>query len=151
MLRQSARSAMTTAALLGGAFAAGVGFAETQENPKNGLTPLIASGETVVGEKIIYPTGTPAKITAAILSLAPGQETGWHTHNVPTTGIMLEGELTVDYGDRGTRVYRAGDAVIEAMTVAHNGRNTGSGPMRVFAVFIGAVGVANTVPITDKK
>lgn len=150
MPRRMFRSALTTAALMSAAFVAGVGFAEAP-TPKTWLTPLISSGETVMGEKVEYPTSGPAKITAAILTLAPGQETGWHTHGVPTSGIMLEGELTVDYGEKGTRIYRQGDAVIEAMKVAHNGKNTGSGPMRVFAVFMGAEGVPNTVPMADKK
>jgi quercetin dioxygenase-like cupin family protein len=60
---------------------------------------------------------------------------------------MLDGELTVDYGDKGKRVYRAGDAVLEAIHVAHNGRNTGSGPMRILAVFMGAEGLPNSVPV----
>ena len=42
----------------------------------------------------------------------------------------LEGELTVDYGDKGKHVYRAGDALLEAINVRHNGQNTGSGPAR---------------------
>jgi quercetin dioxygenase-like cupin family protein len=58
---------------------------------------------------------------------------------------MLEGEITVDYGAKGTRTYRKGDALIEAIDVLHNGRNTGSGVARVLAVFMGAEGVPNTV------
>jgi hypothetical protein len=34
---------------------------------------------------------------------------------------------------------------MEAIAVAHNGRNTGSGPARILAVFVGADGVPNTV------
>jgi len=97
---------------------------------------LLASGETIVGEKIAYPAGAPAKVTAAILTLAPGASTGWHTHGLPTFGYILEGELTVDYGDKGRRVYRAGDALLEAIAIAHDGRNTGAGSMRILAVFM---------------
>ena len=37
------------------------------------------------------------------------------------------------------------DTFMEAIGVAHNGRNTGSGPARILAVFMGADGVPNTV------
>jgi quercetin dioxygenase-like cupin family protein len=79
--------------------------------------------------------------------MAPGQETGWHTHDVPLTGIVLEGELTVDYGERGTRTYREGQSIAEAIAVPHNGRNSGAGIMRLFAVYIGAEGVPNATPV----
>lgn len=107
---------------------------------------LLASGETIVGEKIAYPAGAPAKVTAAILTLTPGASTGWHTHGVPAFGYILEGELTVDYGEKGVRVYQAGDALLEAIDVAHDGRNSGKGPMRILAVFMGAEGLATSVP-----
>jgi quercetin dioxygenase-like cupin family protein len=109
-------------------------------------TQLLASGETVVGEAIAYPTGSPAKVTAAVLTLAPGASTGWHTHGIPTFGYILEGELTVDYGAKGVRVYRAGDALLEAIHIAHDGRNTGAGPMRILAVFMGADGLPTSAP-----
>ena len=56
---------------------------------------------------------------------------------------MLEGELTVDYGDRGRRTYRAGDAFVEAMQVPHRGLNEGSGIVRLLAVYVGADGTEN--------
>ncbi len=83
--------------------------------------------------------------------MQPGEETGWHEHGVPMFGYILEGELTVDYGAEGTRVYRKGDAVIEAIDTAHNGRNTGSGVARILAVFMGADGVANTTKVAPSR
>jgi quercetin dioxygenase-like cupin family protein len=114
--------------------------------PATPAAPLLASGETIVGERIVYPAEAPAKVTAAVVTLAPGEETGWHTHGMPVFGYMLEGELEVDYGPKGKHVYRAGDAVLEAITVEHNGRNVGTGPMRILAVFMGAEGLMPTKP-----
>jgi len=114
------------------------------------VAQLLASGETIVGEKIAYPAGAPAKVTAAILTLAPGASTGWHTHGLPTFGYILEGELAVDYGDKGVRVYRAGAAVLEAIDIAHDGRNTGATAMRILAVFMGAEGMATSVPVPGR-
>jgi quercetin dioxygenase-like cupin family protein len=108
---------------------------------------LLSSGQTIVGETLNYPSGAPARITAAILTLPPGAATGWHTHGVPVFGYILDGELTVDYGDKGNRVYRAGEALLEAIQVAHNGRNTGSDPMRILAVFMGVEGSSISVPV----
>ncbi len=139
--------ALGTALCLGG-FVCGQ-FVHAREGEAQTL-PLLASGETIVGETIAYPAGAPAKVTAAILTLAPGASTGWHTHGLPTFGYILEGELTVDYGDKGVHVYRAGDALLEAIDVAHDGRNTGAGPMRILAVFMGAEGLPTSVAAPAK-
>lgn len=101
-------------------------------------------------EPIVYPTQSPAKLTGGIVALQPGDETGWHAHGMPLTGIILEGELTVDYGARGMRTYKQGDAIAEAIAVPHNGRNTGQGVMRLFAVFIGAEGLVGTIAVPPK-
>lgn len=108
--------------------------------PQKRFTPLLATSKTVMDEAIVYPSGT-AKLTTGFLTMDPGDETGWHTHGMPLTGLVLEGELTVDYGDKGKRIFRAGDSIAEAINVPHNGRNTGSGVMRLFVVFIGAEGL----------
>ena len=108
-----------------------------------GTRPVLSTGTTVTDEPIRYPSGTP-HITAVELTFKPGQQTGWHVHPVPLFGYVLEGELTVDYGAKGKRIYRKGDALMEAMNEAHNGRNTGRRPLKLLVVFMGADGVPNT-------
>ncbi len=71
-------------------------------------TPLLSTGSTVLGETLHYPTGGPAHVTAAIVTLAPGARTVLHRHGVPMFAYVLDGEITVDYGDRGKRTYQAG-------------------------------------------
>jgi quercetin dioxygenase-like cupin family protein len=110
------------------------------------VRPILTTGSTIIGEPIRYPAGAPALISAVEITLQPRQQTGWHTHPVPLFGYILEGELTVDYGPEGQRIYRKGDALVEAMNEAHNGRNTGESPVRILAVFIGMEGVQGTVP-----
>lgn len=109
---------------------------------------LLSTSETVIGQPITYPTG-PALVTSSIITMEPGQATGWHRHDAPLVGYMLDGEITVDYGPDGTRVYRAGDALVEALGSSHNGINTGPDTVRILAVSIGAEGVANTVALPD--
>ena len=109
--------------------------------------PLLATGTTVVGETIRYPTSGPAHVTGSIVTLAPGARTVLHKHGVPMFAYILEGEITVDYGAKGKRTYRHGDALMEAMDVAHFGENTGIQPMRLIAVYMGAKGASDVVPV----
>ena len=110
------------------------------------LRTILSTGTTVTGELLQYPSGGPALITAVEITFEPGQQTGWHTHPVPLFGYMLEGELTVDYGEKGQRIYRKGDALVEAMSTAHNGRNMGQSTAKILAVFIGKEGLQGSVP-----
>ncbi len=116
----------------------------TPQAYQNLLTPLLQSGTDVLGDPLVYPEGTP-NVTAAIVTIPPGGETGLHSHEVPLFAYILEGELTVDYGDKGKKTYRAGEPVLEAQNHAHNGVNTGTVPMKLLAVYIGSTDKRNTV------
>lgn len=96
--------------------------------------------KTIIGETIRYPAGDPTNIQSLVVTLLPGEATGWHKHGVPTYGYILSGSVTVDYGEKGKRTYRAGDAFMEAMDWWHNGRTEGGEPVRILVVFMGAKG-----------
>ena len=102
-------------------------------------------------EAIVYPVGAAAKLTAGIVAMAPGDETGWHTHGVPVTGLILEGDLTVDYGDKGTRTFHQGESIAEAINIPHNGKNLGAGIVKLFVVYIGAEGMPTTTAIKNDQ
>jgi quercetin dioxygenase-like cupin family protein len=104
--------------------------------------PVLMTSETVMGETIVYPPGK-AIVNSAIITLAPGERTIAHRHGAPFFAYILEGEITVDYGDRGKRTYRQGEALMEAMSVEHVGMNTGAAPVRLLGVYMGAAGVDN--------
>ena len=135
-------SALALAATLG--LAAGVALGRTSYPP---LDVLLKTSASVLGQPLAWPAGTP-EITAAIVTLEPGKATGWHHHDVPLLGYILEGALTVDYGPAGSRTYAAGDAFVEAFRTDHDGRNDGSVPMRLLAVYMGAEGVPPSVAAT---
>jgi quercetin dioxygenase-like cupin family protein len=104
---------------------------------------LLSTSKTVVGEDIRYPsTGSP-RITVSIVTVAPGSDAAFHRHPAPLVAYILEGELSVDYGAKGTRTYRQGDALVEAMDVSHRGYNPGKSLVKLLAVYIGAEGTAN--------
>ena len=138
------------AVILAGLVAATPALGEEPKAYQNLLTPLLSSGETVIGQPIAYPAGT-AKVTAAIVTVPPGGETGWHTHPVPLLATILEGELSVDYGSKGTKVFKAGDALLEAMNWPHNATNIGTVPVRILAVYMGADGALNAETAAGAK
>ena len=104
---------------------------------------LLVTGTTVVGENIQYPTSGAPRITVAVVTVAPGNPAAFHRHPVPLVAYILEGELTVDYGEKGVKTFRQGDALVEAMNVPHRGMNLGSGIVKLLAVYVGAEGSAN--------
>jgi quercetin dioxygenase-like cupin family protein len=138
------RHRLPIAACLLAALSAPASLAGAQDNGYPAV-PLLSTGTTIVGETLHYPTGGPAHVTAAIVTLAPGAKTILHKHGVPLFAYILDGEITVDYGDRGKQTYRKGDAFMEAMDVAHFGIDTGREPVRILSVYIGAEGAAADV------
>ncbi|CAA2137532.1 hypothetical protein HYPP_00512 [Hyphomicrobium sp. ghe19] len=114
--------------------------------PSITFTPLLQTSKTVIDEPIVYPTGAPAKITAGYIDVPPGVSTGWHQHGIPLVGMVMEGELTVDYGNKGKRTYKQGDTFVEAINQTHQGTNTGTAPLRLLAVYIGAEGMPTSIP-----
>lgn len=113
------------------------------------VTTLLATETTIIGQKITYPKTDNAKVTAITVTMQPGQTTGWHKHDVPVFAYILEGELTVDYGRDGKRVYRTGDSFMEAQHSAHTGSNQGEKPVKLIAVHIGGQGIPNSEPMAQ--
>lgn len=121
-----------------------LGASHTQDYPA--ARPILSSGVTVSGETIRYPTEGEAQVNAAIVTVAPGQRTGWHRHGVPLFAYILAGELIVDYGAKGTRTYKSGDGFLEAMNWPHDGHNAGTTPVSILVVYMGAKGAAEVLP-----
>jgi quercetin dioxygenase-like cupin family protein len=143
------RIAIVVAALLCIALAsAGRLSAEENAAPVPSTAPLLSTGTTILGETLHYPTNGPAHVTAAIVTLPPGGRTVLHKHGVPMFGYILEGEIAVDYSDRGKRTYHQGDAIMEAMDAAHFGADAGPQPVRILTVYMGADGAPpNVIPV----
>jgi quercetin dioxygenase-like cupin family protein len=149
-LSVSLKSGAVCAALLGAALLVAVAASLTgavralaDDQPK--VETLLETGTTNLGQPLAYPTEGAPRITAVIVTLEPGEETGRHRHPVPLYGQVLAGEVTIDYGEHGSKTYRAGEAFMESIDTWHNGRNSGDETLRILAVFIGAEGVPNTV------
>jgi quercetin dioxygenase-like cupin family protein len=91
------------------------------------------------GKPIEYPTGKP-EVTGMLVEIAPGAETGWHSHAVPSFGMMIEGELEVQLKNGDTKRLKSGDALAEVVNVLHNGRNVGAVPVKLVVFYAGTVG-----------
>ena len=107
------------------------------------IETLLETQTTNLGQPIKYPAASAAKITAVVVTLAPGEETGRHRHAVPLYGQVLSGQVTVNYGAHGSKTYKAGEAFMEALGTWHNGHNSGDETLRILAIFMGAEGVPN--------
>ena len=114
---------------------------------RNGTTATWSTLTTASGiaasRLVQYPTTGPATVPALEVTIAPGAETVLHRHPAPMFAYILDGEVTVDYGAGGKRSFHKGEAFMEAMDVAHKGVNTGTVPVRILAVSMGAEGTAN--------
>ena len=142
------RSLAVALALIAGHAIAGRATAqETAPPPDYPAVPLLSTGTSIIGETIRYPKAGRAHVTAAIVTLAPGGRTIVHKHGVPLFAYILDGELTVDYGKHGKRTYRKGQTFMEAMNTSHVGINTGSEPVRLLAVYMGAKHAKDVIPV----
>jgi quercetin dioxygenase-like cupin family protein len=106
---------------------------------------LDAQELTVLDQPLKYLKKKPAQISSSILTLEPGQETGWHKHPSPIYVYILEGSISVEYDAGVVKDYQAGTAFLEAVGTWHNGTNKGDAPVRILVVNMGAKDVANAV------
>ncbi len=108
------------------------------------VSKLMQSSTSWNGAALAYPAGQ-AEVTALLIEIAPGGETGWHLHPVASFGYILEGELDVSLKDGSVKHLVAGQALAEVVNTLHNGRNVGKGPLKLVVFYAGATGSTLTV------
>lgn len=109
------------------------------------VTPVLKTQTSWDGQPLQYPAGD-AEVTGMLIEIAPGGETGWHLHPVPSFGMVLEGELEVTLKDGRHNRLKAGDALAEVVNTAHNGRNVGTVPLKLVVFYAGSKGQ----PLSEK-
>jgi quercetin dioxygenase-like cupin family protein len=113
-------------------------------NPE-AVQPLLKTTVNSLGQAIAFPReGTP-EVTALLVEMAPGEETGWHQHPVLLLGYLLAGELTVYQITGEKRVVRTGEVSLESVGVIHNGVNEGAVPLKMIVFVVGLKDVPFTV------
>ncbi|NVJ97700.1 MAG: cupin domain-containing protein [Alphaproteobacteria bacterium] len=115
-----------------------------------GAKVVMKSDADILGNKISYPDGQ-AEITSVVAVQKPGECNGWHSHPVPTFGLVRKGELTVRYQNGDTKHLKAGDMLIEVQNMGHEGCNTGSEDLEVLVFYAGSDSVPNTIKMEDQR
>jgi quercetin dioxygenase-like cupin family protein len=110
-------------------------------------TPLAKATASWDGAPLAYPAGA-AEVSTLLIELAPGGETGWHKHPVPSFAYVLQGTLEVRLKDGRTQRVEAGQALAEVVDTWHNGRNVGDTPVKLLVLYTGVQGQALTVKET---
>lgn len=100
------------------------------------VVPLLKTTTTWDGQSIAYPQGK-AEVSAMRVEIAPGADTGWHAHSVPSFAVMLEGTLEVMLKDGRIKRLQAGDVLAEVVNTPHIGRNVGRVPARLVVFYAG--------------
>ena len=108
------------------------------------VRPLLQTTTSWDGAPLAWPAGQ-AQLTAIEVTIAPGGETGWHEHPVPSFGVLLSGELDISLRSGAVHRVKAGEALAEVVATLHNGRVVGPEPARLVVFYAGAVGVPLTV------
>jgi quercetin dioxygenase-like cupin family protein len=108
------------------------------------VTEVIKTTRSWDDKPIAYPQGM-AEITGLLVEIAPGAETGWHSHPVPSFGLVLEGTLEVTSKDGRVNRLQAGEALAEVVNTLHNGRNVGGIPVKLVVFYAGATGQPLTI------
>ncbi len=115
-------------------------------NPES-LQPLLQTTVNSIGQPIAYPRDGTPEISALLFEMAPGEETGWHSHPVPLVGYIISGELTVYQITGDKRVVSAGQNSLESVGVVHRGVNEGSVPCKMIVYVLGLKDVPFTVSV----
>lgn len=100
---------------------------------------LLDTSKTVAKEEIQYPVGEAA-VNSVIVHIPPGTSTGWHHHGIPNFAYVLSGKVEVEYADHTRRIYKQGDAFMEAIHMKHIGANTTDEPTEILVVNMGVTG-----------
>ena len=108
------------------------------------VTPLLKSTSSWDGKPIVYPSGS-AEVTGLLIEIAPGAETGWHEHPVPSFAYILSGTLEVTQQNGEVKRLKAGEALAEVVNTLHNGRAVGDEPVKLVVFYAGAVGTPLTI------
>jgi len=101
------------------------------------VTTLLQTVTNSIGQPIAYPRDGTPEVTAILVEMAPGEETGWHWHPVPLLGYILSGQITVHLASGEKRTVRAGEVSLEGVDVIHNGVNDGVEPVKMIVFVTG--------------
>jgi quercetin dioxygenase-like cupin family protein len=92
------------------------------------------------GKHIEYLKTDHPEVTAAIVVISPGAETGWHLHDIPVYAYVLQGTLEVAIDGGKSSTFETGQVIIEVLNTPHNGRNIGKDAVKLVVFYTGEEG-----------
>ena len=105
---------------------AGLGFALFAQQP--GFTrKMLQDQEMSVSDR---------HAVQVLAEFVPGGAAGRHTHPGEELGYVLEGTLELEVAGQPPRTLKAGDTFFIPAGTVHDGKNVGSGPLKVLATYI---------------
>jgi len=83
------------------------------------------------------PLSDPARhVVQARAEFLPGVAAGKHTHPGEELGYVLEGTLLLEVEGQPPRTVKAGEGFFVPAGVVHDGKNIGTGPLKVLATYV---------------
>src|SRR5580704_16863671 len=73
--------------------------------------------------KVHLPDIKGSQMNVWVADIAPGGETGRHTHPTPRFVYVLEGAVTLEMDGKPSQTFKAGQAFVELPNMVHNFKN----------------------------
>lgn len=138
-MRKAIPYSLALAGLLFGLRASSAASSEEAYAPSVKITTLLKTSSNELGQPISYSKTDHPEATMLYVELPPGTDTGWHLHPVQGYGYVISGTLTLQTKEKTLEVH-SGQAFVETTNVAHDGKNLGKEPVKLFVVFTGERG-----------
>jgi quercetin dioxygenase-like cupin family protein len=97
------------------------------------------------GGPIDYPSTDHPQVTVMIVDIAPGAQTGWHSHPMSVYAYVMSGQLTVKIEGGKTTEFKEGEAIVEVVKLKHNGINNGKIPVKLVVFYLGGKDIPNVI------
>jgi quercetin dioxygenase-like cupin family protein len=99
-----------------------------------GIAQAPALTRTVVARADVSVPGREA--VAARVEVAPGGQSGWHTHPGDEISVVNEGEVLLMVAGQPTRKVVAGEGFVIPAGTPHNAKNEGTAPTKLVGVYV---------------
>lgn len=119
------------------------GAAEYDAGVKGNI--LLQTEKMSNGELIDYRDSEHPVVTVMTVEIAPGSETGWHSHSINVYAYVLSGQMKVEIEGGKTAEFKEGEVIIEVVNLRHNGVNKGKIPVKLLVFYLGEKGVPNVI------
>lgn len=91
--------------------------------------------KTILGQNYSLPNDNPYFVMRDV-EMPIGYKTDIHQHSQPLYILVSGGELEIDYGSKGKKVFHAGQAYVEAINWCHQGQSVGNVPLKMLAIYV---------------